>query len=184
VQVSATAMTTNITPIDVSTPELSTSYNYRLIDALPVDRSPESVARLDSSVRFDQHNTGFVSIGGASPAENRYYYNEFDVTNDKTSLGSTTLPAEAISDTQLITGGASASWTNATGGVLSSTIKQGSNQFRAGYSLYFTPPTSRWLNPRGHNTLNAIGDYYSYTSANNHDGIAQQYLWASGALVN
>ncbi|WP_413623813.1 carboxypeptidase regulatory-like domain-containing protein [Luteibacter sp. Lutesp34] len=182
-QVSATTMATNITPIDVSTPELSTSYNYKLIDALPVDRSPESVARLDSSVRFDQHNTGFVSIGGASPAENRYYYNEFDVTNDKTSLGSTTLPAEAISDTQLITGGASASWTNATGGVLSSTIKQGSNQFRAGYSLYFTPPTSRWLNPRGHNTLNSIGDYYSYTSANNHDGVAQQYLWASGALV-
>ncbi|MEZ2418766.1 carboxypeptidase regulatory-like domain-containing protein [Luteibacter sp. RCC_6_2] len=183
VQVSANTLASTITPIDVSTPELSTSYNYKLIDALPVDRSPESVARLDSSVRFDQHNTGFVSIGGASPAENRYYYNEFDVTNDKTSLGSTTLPAEAISDTQLITNGAGASWTNATGGVLSSTIKQGTNDFRAGYSLYFTPPTSRWLNPRGHNTLNSIGDYYSYASANNHDGIAQQYLWASGALV-
>jgi hypothetical protein len=183
VQVSATTMATNITPIDVSTPELSTSYNYKLIDALPVDRSPESIARLDSSVRFDQHNTGFVSIGGASPAENRYYYNEFDVTNDKTSLGSTTLPAEAISDTQLITGGASASWTNATGGVLSSTIKQGTNDFHAGYSLYFTPPTSRLLNPRGHNTLNSIGDYFSYASANNHDSIATQYLWASGALV-
>ncbi|WP_368310181.1 TonB-dependent receptor [Luteibacter sp. CQ10] len=183
VQVSAATMATDITPIDVSTPELSTSYNYRLIDALPVDRSPESIARLDSSVRFDQHNTGFVSIGGASPAENRYYYNEFDVTNDKTSLGSTELPAEAISDTQLITSGAGASWTNATGGILSSTIKQGTNDFKAGYSLYFTPPTSRLLNPRSHNSLNAIGDYYSYASANTHDGLAQQYLWASGALV-
>jgi hypothetical protein len=183
VTVQATTMTTNVTPIDVSTPELTTSYNYKLIDALPVDRSPESVARLDSSVRFDQHNTGYVSIGGASPAENRYYYNEFDVTNDKNSLGSTALPAEAISDTQLITNGASASWTNATGGVMSSTIKQGTNDFHAGYSLYFTPPTSRLLNPRGHNTLNSIGDYYSYSSANNHDSIAQQYLWASGAIV-
>jgi hypothetical protein len=183
VTVQATTMSTTVTPIDVSTPELTTSYNYKLIDALPVDRSPESVARLDSSVRFDQHNTGFVSIGGASPAENRYYYNEFDVTNDKNSLGSTALPAEAISDTQLITNGASASWTNATGGVMSSTIKQGTNDFHAGYSLYFTPPTSRLLNPRGHNTVNSIGDYYSYASANNHDGQAQQYLWASGAIV-
>lgn len=183
VTVQATTLSTTVTPIDVSTPELTTSYNYKLVDALPVDRSPESIARLDSSVRFDQHNTGFVSIGGASPAENRYYYNEFDVTNDKNSLGSTALPAEAISDTQLITNGASASWTNATGGVMSSTIKQGTNDFHAGYSLYFTPPTSRLLNPRGHNTVNSIGDYYSYASANNHDSIAQQYLWASGAIV-
>lgn len=183
VQVSASMLATNITPIDVSTPELSTNYNYKLVDALPVDRSPESVARLDSSVRYDGHNTGYVSMGGASPAENRYYYNEFDVTNDKTSLGSTTLPSEAISDTQLISGGASASWTNATGGIMSSTIKQGSNDFKAGYSLYYTPPSSRMLNPRSHNSLNSIGDYYSYASANNSNGSATQYLWASGALV-
>ena len=183
IQVSASRAAGQINPIDVSTPELSTTYSSTLIDQLPVDRSPESVATLNSNVQRDSANTGYVSIGGASSAENRYYYNEFDVTNDKTSVGSTTLPAEAISNTQVISGGSTASWTNATGGILSSTIKQGTNEFKAGYSLYFTPPTSLLLNPRNHNSLNSLGDYYSYAGANNHDSSATQYLWASGALV-
>lgn len=183
VEVSAASIATAVNPIDVSTPELTTNYSAELIDQLPVDRSPESIARLNSNVRYDAQTTHYVSFGGASAAENRYYYNEFDVTNDKTSLGSTQLPAEAISNQQVITGGGTASWTNATGGIMSATIKQGTNHFKAGYSLYFTPPTSRLLNPRAHNSRNSIDDYYSYASANNKNGSATQYLWASGALV-
>lgn len=183
VQVSASAMATTANPIDVSTPELSSNFSSQLIDRLPIDRSMESVARLNSNVRYDAQNTGYVSMGGASPAENRYYYNEFDVTNDKTSLGSTSLPAEAISNVQVISGGATASWTNATGGIMSSTIKQGSNQFQAGYSLYYTPPTSKLLNPRSRDTYNAIGNYYSYASANNHTDQSTEYFWASGPLL-
>ncbi len=172
-----------INPIDVSTPQLTSSYDMKLVNDLPMGRSPESIALLRSNVRYDAQTTGLVQMGGATPAENRYYYNEFDTTNDHTALGAFSLPSEAIGNTQVLSGNFGASWTNTTGGIMSSTIRQGSNHFEAGYSLYYTPPTSRLLNPRKHDVFDSQDNYYSYDSANTSGTSATQYLWASGALV-
>ncbi len=183
VQVSAAAINNSINPIDVSTPQLVSNYSMQLVDDLPMGQSPENIAVLRSNVRYDAQTSGLVQMNGATPAENRYYYNEFDTTNDHTGLGAFYLPPEAIGSTQVLSGNFDASWTNTTGGIMSSTVRQGSNNFQAGYSLYFTPPTSRLLNPRGHNSLDARGDYYSYADANTQGSSSTQYLWASGALV-
>lgn len=183
VQVTANSQYTVINPIDVSTPELASNFSMQLVNQLPTGRSMESIALLKSNVRYDNQTTGLVQMGGATPAENRYYYNEFDTTNDRTSLGAQRLPAEAIGSTQVLTSNFGASWTNATGGIMAATVRQGGNDFKAGYSLYVTPPTSRLLNPRQHNVLDPTGQYYSYASANSHSTSATQYLWASGALV-
>ncbi|WP_430388756.1 carboxypeptidase regulatory-like domain-containing protein [Dyella sp. 20L07] len=184
VVVSATSHDTNVIPIDVKTPELSSNYSMNLVNELPTGRGMESVALLKSNVRYDDQTTGLVQMGGASPVENRYYFNEFDTTYDYNGLGATTLPAEAVSSVQVMNSNGSVSWTNATGGIMSSTVRQGTNDFQAGYSLYFTPATSRLLNPRQHNSYTSDGDYYHYSSDNTHSAnITAQYLWASGALV-
>lgn len=183
IKVNAAARYADIIPIDVSTPELSTNYSMKLVNQLPTGRSAESIALLSSSVRYDNQTTGLVQIGGASPAENRYYYNEFDTTYDYEGLGANTLPAEAIASTQVIENNSGVSWTSTTGGALSSTVRQGTNRFQAGYSLYFTPGTS-WFNPRQRDSHTRDGNYYQFNSSNTHDAnVTGQYLWASGALV-
>ncbi|HEX7340423.1 MAG TPA: TonB-dependent receptor [Rhodanobacteraceae bacterium] len=183
VTVSANAMNTDVTPIDVSTPELVSNFSMQLVNQLPVGRSPQSIALLQSNVTYDDQTTGSVMMGGATPAENRYFINGFDTTDDDTSIGGHAFPPEAVANTTVISDGFGASWTNATGGVMASTIRQGTNKFKAGYSVYFTPPTSRLLEPRGHDVVNANGDYYRFASQNSHSSSFTQYLWASGAIV-
>ena len=183
IHVSGVARDTDVIPIDVSTPELSSNYSMNLVNQLPTGRGMESIALLKSNVRYDDQTTGLVQMGGASPAENRYYYNEFDTTYDYLGMGATTLPAEALSSVQTLSANSTTGWTNATGGIMSATVRQGSNNFQAGYSLYYTPPTSRLLEPRQHNSYASDGSYYLYDSANTQGSSATQYLWASGALV-
>lgn len=183
IQVRATARGQDVIPIDVSTPELSNSYNMSVVNQLPTGRGPESIALLSSKVRYDNQTTGLVQMGGASPAENRYYYNEFDSTYDYQGLGATYLPAEAIESTQVLDSNAGATWTSTTGGVIAQTVRQGTNQFKAGYSLYFSPASSA-LNPTQPDAYTRQGAYYHYTSNNSHSGnVTGQYLWGSGALV-
>lgn len=185
VTVAGQAAHTTVIPIDVSTPEMSNHYSRELINTLPLAGAAnvESIARLRSNVRYDQNTTGLVQLGGASPAENRYYLNEFDTTNDRTMLGANRLPREAIQDTQVMAGHFGAAWTNATGGIMAQTVRQGSNKFQAGYSLYYTPATSGFLMPAEKDIRNGQGGYYKYTSNNHSDAIKTHYLWASGALV-
>ncbi|MBC3806974.1 TonB-dependent receptor [Undibacterium seohonense] len=185
VVVSGQSAQTVVIPIDVSTPELTSSYSQELINHLPLAAaaSPETIALLRSSVRHDSNTTGLVQLGGASPAENRYYLNEFDTTNDRTSLGSNRLPREAIQNTEVMGGSFGASWTNATGGIMSQTIRQGSNQFKAGYSMYFTPATSSTWSPPTKDIYAGDGSYYSYSRNNRSDSSTTHYLWGSGALI-
>ncbi len=183
IRVTGHAAETQVIPIDVSTPEFSNNYSMSVVNQLPTGRGPESVALLSSKVKYDNQTTGLIQMGGASPAENRYYYNEFDSTYDYNGLGATYLPAEAIGSTQVLSANAGVSWTSTTGGTIASTVRQGTNRFQAGYSLYFTPGTS-WFNPRMPDSYTKDGAYYHFSSSNTHSAnVANQYLWASGALV-
>src|SRR6185312_135384 len=82
IRVTGLATDTQVIPIDVSTPEFSNNYSMSVVNQLPTGRGPESVALLSSKVKYDNQTTGLIQMGGASPAENRYYYNEFDSTYD------------------------------------------------------------------------------------------------------
>ncbi|HEX7338525.1 MAG TPA: carboxypeptidase regulatory-like domain-containing protein [Rhodanobacteraceae bacterium] len=182
VTVSAIAVDQNINPIDVSTPELASTYSMALVDQLPTGRSVGAIAELSSAVHYDNQTTGLPQFGGASSAENRYYYNEFDTTYSYTGIGATKLPSEALSSVQTLPSNAGVSWTSSTGGIISSTVRQGTNQFKAGYSMYFTPGTSH-LEERQPNSYDSLGNYYHFTEHNTHGPSFTQYLWASGAIV-
>ena len=189
INVTASTIHSDIVPIDVSTPQLTSNYSMALVNQLPTGRGLESIALLKSNVRYDNQTTQLVQMGGASPAENRYYFNEFDTTNDYNGLGATSLPSEALSSVQTLSSNSTTTWTSSTGGVMAATVRQGTNKFQAGYSLYFTPPTSRLLNPRLHNSYDSNGDYYRFGGDINNGGgehsanITNQYIWASGAVV-
>jgi hypothetical protein len=174
----------DINPIDVSTSQLISHYSMSLVNDLPTGRNPQSIALLNSNTTYDSQTTGDIEMNGATSAENRYYINGFDATNNRTNIGSFNIPSEAIGSTNTIDGNFDASWSNTTGGNLASTVRQGDNTFRAGYSMYFTPPTSALLMPIGHNTFNSIGNYYTYnTTADHYAPGATQYEWASGPII-
>jgi hypothetical protein len=186
VQVSAAALMLDIAPIDVSTPTYLNHYDMGIVNDLPTGRGMESIALLRSNAVYDDQATHLVVLGGASPAENRYFYNGFDTTNDFTGIGANRLPAEALQGEDVIQSAGGASWTNVTGGLMAATVRQGTNEIQGGYSLYITPATSR-LQPASPNSHYIDGNgnrqYFSYSSDNRHNAEATQYVWGSGPLI-
>jgi hypothetical protein len=195
VEVTANARTIDVMPIDVSTPTYLNHYDMQIVNDLPTGRSMESIALLRSNVVYDDQTTHLAVLGGASPAENRYFFNGFDTTNDfagvnpytgRPQVGANRLPPEALSSVDVISSSGSTSWTGTTGGLMAATVRQGSNEYEGGYSMYFTPPTSTLLNPRSPNSYYMAGgqeQYYHYYSDNTHGSDATQYLWASGPII-
>lgn len=191
--VSVTANTTSVTPIDVSSVENTRIFNLSDVNNLPTtNRNLEGVAILQSNVnaagQLDSaqgYSGGYVQFNGSAPDENRFYVNQFDTTNGSNMLTPTQVPDEALSTIQIKSTGYGVQYGSTTGGVTSGTIKQGSNDFKMGGSLYFKPPTSAWLNPNPPDVRN-IEDpskYNSFNSASHREGVMNENLWASGALV-
>jgi hypothetical protein len=186
VHVNGAETSLDLAPIDVSTPTFTNHYDMGLVQQLPTGQGMESIALLRSDVVYDGQTTGLAVINGASPAENRYFYNGFDTTNDFTGVGANRLPPEALQGVDTIHSSATASWTNVTGGLYAGTVRQGTNEFQGGYTLYFTPATSS-LNPASPNSYYTDGDgnrqYYRYSADNRHSGLVTQYAWGAGPLI-
>ena len=185
VKVSAAAMLTQTTPIDVTTPELSNNYSAELKQDLPISQtSLYSVYLLQSSSRSFG---GYYQVNGASISENRTYFNEFDTNYDVSGLGGITFPQDGVADTQLINGSGGLAWTSTTGGIVAATLKQGNNEFHGGYSGFFTPPTSRLLRPRGddatYTTASGSSVRSIYQSDNRGGPSLTEDIWASGPII-
>jgi len=174
----------SINSIDTRTSQLVTHYSAPLLYDLPVTLDPESIALLQSNVNSEQQTTGSIQLNGATPGENRYFLNGFDITNNDSNIRSFGVPADAIASTSVITTGSDASWSNATGGILSTTVKQGTDKFKAGDDFYFTPATSQLLEPLGKGSVNSIGEPVIWVPSETHYGptITNNY-WASGPLI-
>ncbi|TMP63653.1 TonB-dependent receptor, partial [Pseudoalteromonas sp. S1649] len=82
---------------------------------------------------------GASSFGGSSAAENGYYFNGLNVTSIRTGLGSIRLPWEAISQTQVKTGGVSPEFGGALGGIVNAVSKSGDNDFNFGAEVRWDP---------------------------------------------
>jgi len=160
-----------------------------MLEKIPVARDLTSAALLaPGTVRGDVAFTdgNLASFGGASVAENAYYVNGFNVTNTFRGLNFSRIPFEAIAEQQVKTGGYGAEFGRSLGGVVSQTTKRGTNEFKTGSSVYFTPGSLRAktrnsfhsnpLEPSSLGTVRAINseEETSEWTAN---------FWASGALV-
>lgn len=170
-----------INPIDVSSVESSTIMTAAQIARLPVARDTTAVALLaPGTVKGDAAFGNLASFGGASVAENQYFFNGFNITNTFNNLDFAAIPFEAIAEQQTKTGGYGAEFGRSTGGVVNQVSKRGSNEFHAGGNLFWSPESlvetrrSYYLND---GTLSA-------DRSNNTTGTALTgAVWASGALV-
>ena len=131
---------TAVNPIDVSSVESVTIMTEAQIDRLPVSRSVTDIALLaPGTVQGDARFGNVASFGGASPAENVYYVNGFNVTNIVTGLAFNQVPFEAIQEQQVKTGGYGAEFGRSLGGVVNITTKQGGNAWKGGANVFWSP---------------------------------------------
>ena len=135
------------TKIDVKSPESSMVLNKAAIDRVPVLRDVTSVALLAPGATAGDTRIGQVgtrggnvpSLGGASPAENVYYINGFNVTNSLNGVAFNQVPFDAIAQQQVKTGGYGAEYGRSLGGVLAVTTKRGTNEWKGGVNVIYQP---------------------------------------------
>jgi outer membrane receptor for ferrienterochelin and colicin len=133
--------------IDIKSPESSMVLNKAAIDRIPVLRDVTAVALLApgataGDTRIGQTNVrggNVPSLGGASPAENVYYINGFNVTNSLNGVAFNQVPFDAIAQQQVKTGGYGAEYGRSLGGVLSVTTKRGTNAWHGGANIIVVP---------------------------------------------
>ena len=136
-----------IRALDVKSTESTFSVTKEEIDRIPVPQDVTAVSVLapmalqgDGRIGSTTTRAGNVpSIGGASPAENAYYINGFNVTNIVNGVAFNQVPFQGIADVQVKTGGYGAEFGRSLGGVISVTTKRGTNEFHGGLSLSVEP---------------------------------------------
>lgn len=144
-------VTGRATRIDVKSPESSMVLSEAAIDRIPVARDVTAVALLapgatrgDARIGQTTLRAGNVpSLGGASPAENVYYINGFNVTNMLNGVAFNQVPFEAIASQQVKTGGYGPEYGRSLGGVLSVTTKRGTNEWKGGANVIWEPESLR-----------------------------------------
>jgi hypothetical protein len=144
-------VTGRLNRIDVKSPESSMVLSEAAIDRIPVARDVTAVALLapgatrgDARIGQTTLRAGNVpSLGGASPAENVYYINGFNVTNMLNGVAFNQVPFEAIAQQQVKTGGYGPEYGRSLGGVLSVTTKRGTNEWKGGANVIWEPEDLR-----------------------------------------
>jgi len=186
--------------IDVSQVDTRSVFTASDLQRISVTRNIASVALLAPSVvrnasYIDDSGNTIPSFGGSASSENAYYINGFPITNPLTSLGSTTLAFDSISQMQVLTGGYGAEYGRATGGVINIVTKRGTNTWKAGvytswspvwgraspHNLYY-PDTGYYGPDRTNPNLRTDGTLYSWRKDNN----SWQFLtglYAGGAII-
>ncbi|MHB1057877.1 MAG: TonB-dependent receptor [Rhodanobacter sp.] len=165
VQVSANALP----PIDVSSVETTTVFTAKQMHDLPIARNQTSVALLaPGTVKADSAFGNLAVFNGASAAENSYYVNGFNVTNQFQTLAFSDVPFEAIDQEEVKSGGYGAQYGNSTGGVVSVITKRGTNTWTGGAKVSFAPARFAETDPdryANNGQLQAVNDRDKTNSA-------------------
>lgn len=119
-------------------PELDFSQNAtgltvnvdELVERVPVGRSVAAVALLaPRAIEGDDAFLGLPSLGGSSVAENAFYLNGLNITNFNNYIGAAQVPFDFYRTIDVQTGGYSAEFGRATGGILNAVTKSGTNEW-------------------------------------------------------
>ncbi|MBM7130200.1 TonB-dependent receptor [Dyella mobilis] len=183
------AVTVNAIPPAVNAIDVTTSQQVQTWNATDVDRLPLLNADLLNVASMQSNVTSLTSSHGQSPqfngasgTENRYFINEFNMTDMQQGAVPDKIPNEAFANVSTINGGMDAKYGSAMGGIVSGTIKQGSNLLEAGVDLQFTPATGT-LNENGKNIYNYNGSLVTANQLNHWSPSLLQDYWVSGPIV-
>jgi hypothetical protein len=129
-----------IPAIDVSSVDNRTVLTSEQLAKVPLQRNITAAALLaPGTVSGDSRFGNLASFNGSSIAENTYYINGYNVTNPLTNFDFTSLPFDAIDQTQILSGGYGAEFGRSTGGVINITTKRGGNTWKGGAAVYWEP---------------------------------------------
>lgn len=129
--------------IDVKSVESVQTLSKIELDRIPVPRDTTAITMLapgatlgDGRIGQTAARAGNVpSLGGASPAENAYYINGFNVTNMVNGVAFNQVPYEAVAEHSVKTGGYGPEFGRSLGGVISVQTKRGTNQWHGGANI-------------------------------------------------
>ncbi|MCH4295901.1 TonB-dependent receptor [Shewanella sp. 3B26] len=167
--------------VDMASSTSGVTFTQEDLNQMPVNSGFESIALLAPGTAAPGGSSfrGASSFGGASSAENGYYFNGMNVTSIRTGLGSINLPWEAISQTQVMTGGVSPEFGGAMGGIVNAVSKSGDNEFKFGTQIRWEPDSLR----ANHDSIfDSAGNISSNTMQDGYD-FRELQLWASGAII-
>ncbi len=172
-----------ISPIDFAKTESSTVFTDKLIRELPVGRSTTAIALLTPGTTQGDASFGLVSFSGSSVAENAYYVNGFNISNFRNGLSPSTVPFEFYEQIEIKNEAYAADLGRSTGGVINGNTKSGTNQFKGGVSVYFSPDQLSWKNPNSeYKDSTGTTQVYRYTGRSWAQS-ADANVYASGPIV-
>ncbi|HYS56462.1 MAG TPA: TonB-dependent receptor [Thermoanaerobaculia bacterium] len=127
-RVSEAITVTAAAPSVLETPQVSTNFDAKTIESLPVDRNIQGRVLLAPGVTNTGPNNQIV-IHGAQSFDNLYLVNGVVVNENVRGQPQAAVIEDAIQETTLLTGGVSAEYGRFTGGVVSTITKSGGNDF-------------------------------------------------------
>ncbi len=166
-----------ISRVDTSSTTNSQVISIEELNQLPVELDSTSIALLSPGAVAGDNGFGGVAIAGSSVAENGYYLNGLNITDLRKGMGDIDLPWEAISQTEVQTGGVSAEYGRFIGGVVNLVSKSGDNEWKFGAKAEVAPDALAEPMPRmkDDGSIETVSDAYWQETEYN--------LWASGALI-
>ena len=172
---------TAIRRVDMASSTAGVTFTDSDLKVMPVNTGFESIALLapGTAQPGGSNFKGASSFGGSSAAENGYYFNGLNVTSIQTGLGSIRLPWEAISQTQVKTGGISPEFGGALGGIVNAVSKSGDNEFKFGAEVRLDPSFSHGYHDSNYQDNGTI----NINTQQDYDSFRELQLWASGALI-
>lgn len=156
----------------------------QVAQSVPVPRTQTGLILLAPGTSLGDQNfadcADCVSFGGATIAENSYYVNGLNTTNFRTLVGNSLVPFEFYRTFDVKTGGWTAEYGRALGGVTSAVTKSGSNRFEYGAVVTYSPDI---LNSDAPNTFrDANGRLKQFNEADYREQI-QGNFYVSGAPI-
>jgi hypothetical protein len=129
-------------PSVLETPQVSTNFDAKTIESLPVGRNIQSRVLLAPGVTNTGPNNQIV-IHGAQSFDNLYLVNGVVVNENVRGQPQAAVIEDAIQETTLLTGGVSAEYGRFTGGVVSTITKSGGNEFSGSFRDNLT--NDKWI---------------------------------------
>jgi hypothetical protein len=137
-QASETVQVTDAAPvIDLTNTTVANNITSEEFDRLPKGRSFQSLALNSTSVNSGEIEGG-IQINGASGAENQFNIDGISVTGLLNGQQRQNAVYEILSEVQVKTGGISAEYGGALGGVISAVSKSGGNAFHGDVHYYLS----------------------------------------------
>ncbi len=145
---------------------LAVSNVSQLLNTTPIARNATAIQLLAPGTTAGDTTFGnLASFSGATVAENQYYVNGLNITNFRNFIGSNNPPIEFYDSIDVKTFGLPAEYGRALGGFTTVTTKSGSNQFKAGAIVAYSPDALRDDSPNTYAALNSR-DYAEDLEAN------------------